>query len=190
MSKKSKLYTRTGDKGYTSLVGGQRVSKSSVRLESYGTVDELNSFVGLLMSEIGEGRDLDTLLFIQNKLFSVGSYLATDQSEPMDFVIESGITAEAVARIEGEIDRLDGEVPPMKSFVLPSGSRATAAAHVCRTVARRAERRIYALVGEGVEIEEQLLIFVNRLSDYFFILARCLVHREGVRERCWDPTCK
>lgn len=191
MAKRSALYTRTGDAGMTSLVGGQRVSKASTRLESYGAIDELNSFIGVLLAQLPQNNTLDkeTLLGIQHKLFSIGAYLATDFSEPMDFTIESGITTTVIARIEKEIDRLDAAVPRLKAFILPSGGPSTAAAHVCRVVARRAERRIYALMEEGVEIETEVLRYVNRLSDYFFILARNLAHAEGGSDVIWSPSC-
>lgn len=191
MEKKSKLYTKTGDKGKTSLVGGQRVPKSCNRLESYGTVDELNSFIGLLMAYLPkEDENQETLKFIQHKLFTVGAYLATDNSQPMDFEVPSGITAETIKRIESEIDRLDAAVPPMKLFILPSGGKATSAAHICRVVARRAERCIYRVVDEGAEVEDAVLKFVNRLSDYFFILARNLARMESGEEITWDQTCQ
>lgn len=191
MEKKSKLYTKTGDKGKTSLVGGQRVPKSCHRLESYGTIDELNSFIGLLMAYLKEGdANLETLKWIQHKLFTVGAYLATDTSEPMDFEMPSGITDITISRIESEIDRLDASVPPMRLFVLPSGGKATSAAHVCRVVARRAERCIYRVVEEGASIEDGVLVFVNRLSDYFFILARNLAHLESGGEITWDQSCE
>lgn len=191
MEKKSKLYTKTGDKGKTSLVGGQRVPKSCNRLESYGTVDELNSFIGLLMAYLPkEDENQETLKFIQHKLFTVGAYLATDNSQPMDFEVPCGITAETIKRIESEIDRLDAAVPPMKLFILPSGGKATSAAHICRVVARRAERCIYRVVDEGAEVEDAVLKFVNRLSDYFFILARNLARMESGEEITWDQTCQ
>ncbi|MDO4695531.1 cob(I)yrinic acid a,c-diamide adenosyltransferase [Porphyromonas sp.] len=191
MAKKSKLYTKTGDKGKTSLVGGQRVPKSCNRLESYGTVDELNSFIGLLMAYLpADDINQTTLKFVQHKLFTVGAYLATDNSEPMDFEIPSGITKDTIKRIEGEIDRLDAAVPPLELFILPSGGKATSAAHICRVVARRAERCIYRVVDEGAEVEEGVLKFVNRLSDYFFILARNLARMENGEEITWDQTCQ
>ena len=108
----------------------------------------------------------------------------------MDFEVPSGITAETIKRIEGEIDRLDAAVPPMKLFILPSGGKATSAAHICRVVARRAERCIYRVVDEGAEVEDGVLKFVNRLSDYFFILARNLARMESGEEITWDQTCQ
>ena len=184
---KSLIYTRTGDKGTTSLVGGQRVSKADRRIESYGTIDELNSFIGLLMTAIDDAEDEQFLLFIQHKLFTIGSYLATDQSTT-ELKIESQVTQESIEKIEHEIDRIDETLPKMKNFVLPGGCRSASLAHVCRTVCRRAERRIYSLA-EQAEVEDPVLIFVNRLSDYLFVLARkeCLKHNG--KEIIWDYTC-
>ena len=184
---KSLIYTRTGDKGTTSLVGGQRISKADRRIESYGTIDELNSFIGLLMTAIEDSEDEKFLLFIQHKLFTIGSYLATDQSTT-ELKIESQVTQESIEKIEHEIDRIDETLPKMKNFVLPGGCRSASLAHVCRTVCRRAERRIYSLA-EQAEVEDPVLIFVNRLSDYLFVLARkeCLKHNG--KEIIWDYTC-
>lgn len=186
--KKSIIYTGTGDKGTTSLVGGQRVSKADERIESYGTIDELNSFIGLLMSDVEDEQDHKFLLFIQHKLFTIGSYLATDQ-ETTELKIESRVTPESIERIEREIDRIDEPLPKMRAFVLPSGCRSAALAHVCRTVCRRAERQIYRL-NANHPVEEPVLIFINRLSDYFFVLARkeC-IHTSG-QEIIWDYTCE
>ena len=184
---KSLIYTRTGDKGTTSLVGGQRVSKADRSIESYGTIDELNSFIGLLMTAIEDSEDEKFLLFIQHKLFTIGSYLATDQSTT-ELKIESQVTQESIEKIEHEIDRIDETLPKMKNFVLPGGCRSASLAHVCRTVCRRAELRIYSLA-EQAEVEDPVLIFVNRLSDYLFVLARkeCLKHNG--KEIIWDYTC-
>ncbi len=185
--KKSLIYTGGGDKGKTSLVGGQRVSKAHQRIESYGTIDELNSFIGLLITEVEGEEDKKFLLFIQHKLFTIGSYLATDQ-ETTDLKIESKVTPESITRIEQEIDRIDGELPVMKCFVLPGGSRSASLAHVCRTVCRRAEREIYRLAEEHT-VEEPVLIFINRLSDYLFVLARKECIKNNGQEIIWDYTC-
>ena len=119
---KSKIYTGTGDRGTTSLVGGQRVSKAHQRIESYGTIDELNSFIGLLITSLEDPADTEFLSFVQHKLFTIGSYLATDQSTT-ELRIESRVTPESIARIEGEIDRVDSTLPKMRHFVLPGGCR-------------------------------------------------------------------
>lgn len=184
---KSKVYTRTGDKGTTSLVGGQRVSKADIRIESYGTVDELNSFIGLLMTEISEQEDFDFLRFVQHKLFTIGSYLATDQ-ESTELKAESKVTEESIMRIENEIDKVDSALPKSKHFVLPGGCRSAALAHICRTVCRRAERRIYKLK-ETNTVEDAVLVFINRLSDYLFVISRkeCIINNG--EEIIWDYTC-
>jgi len=184
---KSMIYTRTGDKGTTSLVGGRRVSKVHRRIESYGTIDELNSFIGLLMTSLEEQQDLDFLAFIQHKLFTIGSYLATDQATT-ELHIESKVTPESITRIEEEIDRIDATLPKMNNFVLPGGCRSASLAHVCRTVCRRAERRIYSLAEES-EVEDAVLIFINRLSDYLFVLARKECLKNNGKEIIWDYTC-
>ena len=183
--KKSIIYTGTGDKGTTSLVGGERVSKAHQRIESYGTVDELNSFIGLLITSLEEKADQDFLLFIQHKLFTIGSYLATDQ-ENTELKIESKVMPETITRIEREIDRLDNELPKMRNFVLPGGSRSASLAHVCRTVCRRAERaalRADARYG----VDSTALVWLNRLSDYFYLLGRTLTAHYAVDEVLWIP---
>lgn len=185
--KKSVVYTRTGDKGTTALVGGKRVSKTDPRIESYGTIDELNSFIGLLAVELTDKDDLGFLKFVQHKLFNIGSYLATDQ-ENTELNIESQVTDESISRIEKEIDRVDGGLPRMTNFVLPGGSRSAALAHVCRTVCRRAERCVYAL-DSAEEMDKNVLIFINRLSDYLFVLARKLCLSDTGSEIIWDYTC-
>jgi len=185
--KKSRIYTKSGDNGKTSLVGGKRVPKTDFRLESYGTVDELNSFIGLLMTDIKDEEDSKFLQFVQHQLFTIGSHLATDQ-ENTELRIESKVTEENINRIEQEIDRIDSLVPPMTGFVLPGGCRSAALAHVCRTICRRAERRIHIVASEA-KVEEKVFVFVNRLSDYFFVLARkeCIVNNGN--EILWDYSC-
>lgn len=185
--KKSIIYTKTGDKGTTSLVGGQRVSKAHQRIESYGTIDELNSFIGLLITALEDQKDMDFLSFIQHKLFTIGSYLATDQ-DTTELKIESKVTPETITRIEHEIDRVDSGLPRMTNFILPGGCRSASLAHVCRTVCRRAERQIYRLA-DSVKVEEPVLIFVNRLSDYLFVLARKECINNHGKEIIWDYTC-
>ena len=182
-TEKYKLYTKGGDKGRTSLVGGQRVPKYDLRLECYGTIDELNSFVGVLLAYELEEADSRFLYWLQHKLFSVGGYLATDTSKAELHEVTC-VTDRAVAKVEREIDRLDDLVPPIKAFILPSGGHITAAAHVCRTVCRRAERLIYRLDSEH-PLAPEVLRFVNRLSDYFFALARKEVFRAQGQEIVW-----
>lgn len=182
-TEKYKLYTKGGDKGKTSLVGGKRVPKHHTRIESYGTIDELNSFIGVLLSHNLPEEDTTTLTWMQHKLFSVGSYLATDPTQT-EIRIESQVTELAINRIEQEIDRLNDMVPPINAFILPAGGAIPAAAHVCRTVCRRAERCIYRL-HESEPVESEVLCYVNRLSDYFFALARKESYRLNASEVTW-----
>lgn len=187
MTKKSLIYTRTGDKGKTSLVGGARVKKTHVRLEAYGTVDELNSQLGLLYTYLTEEGDKKLILWVQHKLFSVGSYLATDQSNTA-LRIESQIADEDIHRLENAIDKADASLPPLKAFVIPGGSRGSAVCQVCRTVCRRAERRILTMAEEH-EVTENVSAFVNRLSDYLFVLARKMNLLVETDEIYWDKSC-
>ena len=187
MTKKSLIYTRTGDKGKTSLVGGARVKKTHVRLEAYGTVDELNSQLGLLYTYLTEEGDKKLILWVQHKLFSVGSYLATDQSNTA-LRIESQIADEDIHRLENAIDEADASLPPLKAFVIPGGSRGSAVCQVCRTVCRRTERRILTMAEEH-EVTENVSAFVNRLSDYLFVLARKMNLLVETDEIYWDKSC-
>lgn len=186
--KKSDIYTRKGDSGSTSLVGGVRVPKTHVRLEAYGTVDELNSHLGLLETYLAEDRDKDLILFIQHKLFSIGSYLATDPDQT-EYKPQSKLFAEDIVRLENEIDAIDETLPKMTAFIIPGGSRASAQAHVCRTVCRRAERRIWVLKSDQ-DIDELITTFINRLSDYLFILSRRLNLLTNRSEVFWNKSCK
>lgn len=181
-----KIYTRTGDTGQTSLVGGQRVAKTHPRLEAYGTLDELNSHVGLLVSILPSDAHRQELLAVQNDLFVVSSNLATDtSSRPLRS--SSVVGDERVAALEQTIDGVVRTLPQSRLFVLPGGSQAAAQAHVCRTVCRRAERRILALADAGIAPDPQVLRYVNRLSDYFFVLARALNIETGHAEVFWSP---
>ncbi len=186
--KKSLIYTRTGDGGKTSLVGGTRVPKTHVRLEAYGTVDELNSFLGLLAARLPDGEDKAFVQWIQDTLFVVGSYLATD-GEKTELRKASIVTPEQVEKMEREIDRLDSLLPPLKAFVLPGGDEVAALCHVCRTVCRRAERRILALA-EEVPVSGELLAYINRLSDYLFVLSRKINQDNKKEEIFWQNCCK
>lgn len=187
MTKKSIVYTRTGDEGMTSLVGGVRVPKTHARLEAYGTVDELNSCVGLLITYVEDEDDKDFLVAIQQHLFVVGSYLATDTSQTQ-LRPQSVVTDEMVADMERKIDETDEQLPPLRLFILPGGTRAASVCHLCRTVCRRAERRILALSTEQ-EIDSKVIAFVNRLSDFFFVFSRKLNIMAGADEIIWKKTC-
>ena len=186
--KKSLVYTKTGDKGTTSLVGGTRVPKTHIRLEAYGTVDELNSNLGFLITFLSDEPDRQFLQQVQDRLFAIGSYLATGR-EKTRLKEASIITPEQVEAIEREIDRLDDKLPPLSAFILPGGSRGAAVCHICRTVCRRTERRILALA-EQTDISSELLAYVNRLSDYLFVLSRKMNQDEKKEEIFWNNSCK
>ncbi|MBP5772057.1 MAG: cob(I)yrinic acid a,c-diamide adenosyltransferase [Bacteroidaceae bacterium] len=178
--KKSNVYTRTGDTGMTSLVGGQRVPKTHVRLEAYGTVDELNSQLGLLLTYLQEQEDRDIVISVQNLLFSIGSMLATDTTQ-RDVRPGRYVTEEDITTLEHAIDAAEDGLPGWRGFILPGGSRGAAVAHVCRTVCRRAERSIHALAAVA-PVDSLLMAYINRLSDYLFVLARKINKLQGVEE--------
>lgn len=181
--KKCNVYTRTGDHGMTSLVGGKRVPKASLRLDSYGTVDELNSHIGLLLTYVTEEVDRQQLIDIQCWLFTLSSVLATDPEserakEPCP------ITDETIAELEHAIDLAGDGLPGWRGFTLPGGCRAAAQAHVCRTVCRRAERVILTLDAQE-SVPQNVLTYINRLSDYLYILACRLNFLSGTEEILW-----
>lgn len=188
------IYTKTGDKGMTSLVGGQRVSKTDLRLEAYGTVDELNSQLGLLLTEVSDASDHALLNEVQNHLFVVGGYLATDQSTTQ-LRAQSVVTPAMIESLEKAVDEIDSSLPKLRAFVLPGGTRGASMAHVCRTVCRRAERRILALNNQlkernEAELDANVLSYMNRLSDFLFVLARKMNIIEGQDEIIWKNPCK
>ena len=166
-----KIYTKTGDKGETSLFGGERVLKDSLRIESYGTIDELNSFIGLAITEVLDKEVLNLLGKIQNMLFNVGADLATPDLERNKKLKVKRVTADYAEEIEKAIDYFESKLAPLQNFILPGGSKAAAILHICRTVARRAERRVIGL-NNTEQVGENLIIFLNRLSDLFFVLSR------------------
>jgi len=173
-----KIYTRTGDSGQTSLVGGKRVSKTHPRLEAYGTVDELSSHLGLLSSQLTDHHHRQTILTIQQTLFSLSAILAT---EPESKWQPEPLPPSHTEKLEAEIDHLQQQLPALHSFIIPGGSQAACQAHLCRTVCRRAERCILALT-EEIEVSADVLRYVNRLSDYLFVLARHLNVSKGIQE--------
>ena len=184
----TKVYTRTGDTGMTDLVGGVRIKKCDVRLEAYGTVDELSSHLGLLVSMMDDCEDRQLLLRIQNDLFNVGTHLATDQSQTP--LYDSAKLPEGeVERLEKAIDRINDELPGFQGFVLPGGTQAAAQCHVCRTVCRRAERRIDELMEEAA-VGADSIKFINRLSDYLFVLAKKINFNTGHSEIIWQNVCR
>lgn len=174
----AKIYTRTGDLGTTSLVGGKRVPKTHPRLEAYGTVDELSSHLGLLCALLSDERDKAFILSVQQTLFGLSALLAT---EPESAYQPKPLSASLIKNMEDEIDRLQAILPPLNAFIIPGGSQAAAQAHVCRTVCRRAERCILALA-EQSEVNCDIIRYTNRLSDYLFVLARTINTRNGVLE--------
>ena len=180
----TKVYTRGGDMGKTSLVGGQRVSKASARLEAYGTVDELSSHLGLLAAMMDDDAEKDMIIRIQNCLFNVCTNLATDQEQtplyPSAYLPEGEIE-----KLEQKVDEIMQLLPERQGFVLPGGTKEAAQAHVCRTVCRRAERRIVAL-SEVAQITPSILQYVNRLSDYLFVLAKKINFNANHSEIVWQ----
>lgn len=178
-----RIYTKTGDKGETALFGGRRVPKSHLRVDAYGTVDELNSFVGWLRDSIESQHIRSILEQIQNRLFTVGAHLASDPAKhpPIPDLLPADIEI-----LEKEMDAADAALPPLKNFILPGGHTAVSVCHVCRTVCRRAERLAVAL-HESEPVEAIVLQYLNRLSDYFFMLSRQLAHDLGAEEVIWNP---
>lgn len=184
----TRVYTKTGDKGETSIIGGIRVRKSCERLEAYGTVDELSSHLGLLVSILPDGEDKDLIIRIQNNLFSVCSNLATDQSQT-PLYDSAKLPGGEIDVLEQEIDKIMSLLPERQGFILPGGTQAAAQAHVCRTVCRRAERRIVAL-SEIAQISPETQQYINRLSDYLFVLAKKINFNAGVSEIIWQKVCR
>ena len=184
----TKVYTRTGDQGETSLVGGVRIKKSHIRLEAYGTVDELSAHLGMLVSMMKQDEERDFIIRIQNNLFNVCTHLATDQSQTPLYP-SAHLADGEIASIEQRIDSLMKQLPERQGFVLPGGVPAACQAHICRTVCRRAERRIAALAEEA-QIAPEMQQYVNRLSDYLFVLAKIINFNEGKSEIVWQNVCK
>ena len=181
-----KIYTKAGDLGKTSLIGGTRVPKSHIRIESYGTVDELNSFIGLL-SDLMTGDEIKIILKeVQDRLFTVGSSLACDPDKESHLKIPD-LKEEDIAFLEQKIDAMNSVLEPMKSFILPVGHQAISTAHIARCVCRRAERWCVNLQEEDLFVEPMVIKYLNRLSDYLFVLARYIGHLNGVADQPWKP---
>ncbi|MEL6124477.1 MAG: cob(I)yrinic acid a,c-diamide adenosyltransferase [Bacteroidota bacterium] len=178
----SKIYTKSGDQGQTSLASGKRLSKHDTLIEAYGTVDELNSFVGDLMATCSIASINEELSAVQYILFNIGSELARDGVVNDNY---PEMKASDVNSLELWIDHYTESLEPMTAFILPSGSPTISKAHLCRTVCRRAERRVLA-VDRDVDSRDLILMYLNRLSDYFFTLARYFAHIEGVKENLWN----
>ena len=166
-----KIYTKTGDKGETGLFGGERVSKDSIRIQAYGTIDELNSFIGLAVTEVADDTVKEILQNIQNRLFTIGADLSTLDNEKNKKLNIFRTPKEFYLDIEKAIDHYESKLDELKNFILPGGSKGAALLHICRTITRRAEREVVAL-NKTVKIGDNIIIFLNRLSDLFFVLAR------------------
>ena len=181
-----KIYTKTGDLGKTSLIGGTKVPKSDIRIESYGTVDELNSYIGLTGDHISHDHTKRILKEIQDRLFTIGSALACDpDKEPLIKIPDLKETD--VVLLENEIDKMNEELPPMKSFILPGGHVAVSTAHVTRCICRRAERLCVNMQQHELFVDPLVIKYLNRLSDYLFVLARYAGHLLKVEEIKWKP---
>jgi cob(I)alamin adenosyltransferase len=177
-----KIYTKTGDRGQTSLFGGKRVVKHHIRIDAYGTVDELNSFIGLIRDQDIDENSIHSLLEIQDRLFTIGSILATDP-ENTKVKVPQLITKD-ITLLESEIDNMNDQLPEMRSFILPGGHTAVSFCHVARSVCRRAER-IISLLSEIESVDESVSIYLNRLSDYLFVLARKISKDNNAKETPW-----
>ena len=180
----SKIYTKTGDFGKTSLIGGTKVPKSHIRIESYGTVDELNSFIGLVSDQILDHHTKIILKEIQDRLFTIGSSLACDpEKEPLMRIPD--LKESDINLLEREIDQMNELLPPMKNFILPGGHIAVSTTHVARCVCRRSERICVNMIENEMFVEMLVIKYLNRLSDYLFVLARYIAHLLNVEETPW-----
>src|ERR1700759_3099821 len=177
-----KIYTKTGDKGLTSLIGGTRVPKHHIRIESYGTVDELNSYIGLIADQDIALHDKEILKQIQDRLFTIGSSLASDPEKSK--MIIPDLHLEDIKLLEREMDLMDEHLPELKHFILPGGSNAISFCHIARCICRRAER-ITVHLAEESPVAEKVNIYLNRLSDYLFTLARKIGHEKSIPENKW-----
>ena len=177
-----KIYTKKGDSGHTSLIDGQIVNKHNLFVDAYGTVDELNSFLGLLKDYIKDETIKDILNNIQPKLFSIGSILASGKNQ--DILEKVKIEKKDVEYLESHIDSMNSELPELKNFIIPGGHKVSSYSHICRSICRRAERRISELNNEQ-SIEPNILSYINRLSDFFFVLSRYLMYSDKIEETRW-----
>ncbi len=179
-----KVYTKTGDKGETSLFGGKRVSKSNIRIEAYGTSDELNAWIGLIRSQEIESYHIKNLIEIQDRIFTLGAQLAADPDKPKLKLPK--IESQDIQNLEVAIDTMDKDLPQMTNFTLPGGNTVVSYCHIARTVCRRCERLIIALA-QVAPVDELVIQYVNRLSDYLFVLSRKLTQELQVEEQYWIP---
>jgi cob(I)alamin adenosyltransferase len=178
-----RIYTKTGDKGQTALFGGRRVAKSHLRVDAYGTVDELNAFIGLLRDAVFDQHVRNLLETVQHRLFTVGAHLASDPDKSLP---TPDLLPADIALLENDMDAMDSQLPPLRHFILPGGHPAVSTCHVCRTVCRRAERLVVALEQSGEPVEEVVMQYLNRLSDWFFMLARKLAQDLQAEEVIWQ----
>ncbi len=179
-----KIYTKTGDQGLTSLIGGTRVKKSHLRIETYGTVDELNSYIGLVRDQPVNENRRDLLKEIQDRLFTIGASLASDPDKSKMKIPD--LYEADIILLENEMDKMDTEIPPLKVFVLPGGHQSVSFCHVARTVCRRAERIAITLQEESF-VSDLVIKYLNRLSDYLFVLCRMMTHELAAEEVPWKP---
>jgi cob(I)alamin adenosyltransferase len=182
----SKIYTKKGDSGKTSLIGGARVPKSHLRISAYGTIDELNAFIGLLGDQLSDMHGRELLREIQDRLFTIGSSLACDPDKDIAMKIPD-LHESDIGLLEKEMDGMNEKLPEMKSFILPGGHMAVSTAHICRTICRRAERLIVELDMREPLTQPLIIKYINRLSDYLFVLARYTGHLAGAEEIKWTP---
>ncbi len=179
-----KIYTKNGDSGKTCLFGGQKVWKDDLRINAYGTIDELNSLIGLAVTEINDVELNNILKRIQNELFIIGSDLAAPREiTNSNYIIR--IDQNYSINLEKQIDRFVDELPELKNFILPGGTKAAAILHHARTVCRRAEREIVKL-SRNAEIGNEIIVYLNRLSDFLFVLSRIVNHRSGIKDIIWE----
>jgi len=185
----SKIYTKTGDTGKTSLIGGTKVPKSHIRIESYGTVDELNSYLGMVIDQLTDSSSKITLKEIQDRLFTIGSSLACDpDKEPLMKIPD--LKESDILLLESEIDKMNEVLPAMRHFILPGGHIAISTTHIARCVCRRAERICVSMLQEEIFVEPLVIKYLNRLSDYLFVLARYTGHLLQIEEVAWKPRIK
>lgn len=182
----NKIYTKTGDNGKTSLIGGTKVYKSDLRIEAYGTIDELNSFIGLCLDHLRSNNIANVLTEIQDRLFTIGSALACDPDKETKLKIPD-LHEGDVELLEKEIDKMNEILPEVKSFILPGGHIGVSSLHIARTVCRRAERCCVKMQKKEMEVEHLIIKYLNRLSDYLFVLARFAAHQLNVEEIPWKP---
>jgi cob(I)alamin adenosyltransferase len=179
-----KIYTKTGDKGLTSLIGGTRVPKFHLRIESYGTVDELNSYIGMIRDQDISAHDKDLLKEVQDRLFTIGSSLAADPEKSKMMIPD--LNPEDIELLEKEMDTINEQLPELRHFILPGGNNAISFCHIARCVCRRAERLAVHLATES-NVDAKVTVYLNRLSDYLFVLARKIGHDQRIAENKWVP---